>query len=116
MLAQGYETRSTLSTTQLTQNVWARRLKEARLAAGLSQRALGVAAGIDESVASTRINRYEVGVHAPDFGTSVRIAAVLNLPVAFLYCDVDELAEVLVALHRADLSQRAQVRDVLGLR
>lgn len=35
--------------------IFCKRLKEARLAAGLSQKKLGIAAGIDEFVASTRI-------------------------------------------------------------
>lgn len=41
--------------------IFCKRLKEARTAAGLSQKKLGIAAGIDEFVASTRINRYEKG-------------------------------------------------------
>ena len=46
--------------------IFCKRLKEARLAAGLSQKKLGIAAGIDEFVASTRINRYEKGIHEVD--------------------------------------------------
>ncbi|WP_366931802.1 hypothetical protein [Paraburkholderia xenovorans] len=38
--------------------VFGGRLKEARLRAGLSQKKLGIVAGLDPSVASTRINRY----------------------------------------------------------
>ncbi len=93
-----------ISTT--TQDVWPRRLKEARLASGLSQRELGIAAGIDPSVASTRINRYEVGVHKADFQIAVQLARVLNVPAAFLYSENDEIAAVLVALHRASAAMR----------
>jgi transcriptional regulator with XRE-family HTH domain len=39
-------------------NVFCKRLKEARLAVGLSQKKLGIAIGLDEFVASTRVNRY----------------------------------------------------------
>lgn len=99
----------------MTRGVWAKRLKQARLAAQLSQRAVGMAAGIDEPAASTRINRYEVGVHAPDFETSVRIAAALNVPPAYLYCDDDGMAEILVALYRADPLQVDRVRRALKL-
>ena len=74
--------------------VWQKRLKEARLARGLSQKQLGIEAGLDEFVASTRLNRYEVGVHAPDYPMSVRLAKVLDVPVAYLYCDNDELAKL----------------------
>lgn len=93
--------------------VWQKRLKEARLAAGLSQRQLGIDAGLDEFVASTRINRYELGVHASDYLMSVRLALVLGVPVAFLYCDNDEQAKMLVAFHRG--STQARRRALLAL-
>jgi len=92
--------------TTTAHDVWPRRLKEARLKAGLSQRALGIAAGIDASVASTRINRYEVGVHKADFQIAVHLAKVLNVPAAFLYAESDEIAAVLIALHRASATKR----------
>lgn len=38
-----------------------KRLKEARLEAGLSQKRLGIAAGVDEFVVSARMNQYETG-------------------------------------------------------
>lgn len=94
--------------------VWQRRLKEARLARGLSQKQLGVEAGLDEFVASTRLNRYEVGVHAPDYPMSVRLAKVLDVPVAYLYCDNDELARMLLAFHRAPRHARRQAMALLS--
>jgi len=94
--------------------VWQKRLKEARLAVGLSQRQLGIDAGLDEFVASTRINRYEVGVHVPDFPMSVRLAVVLNVPVAYLYCDSDELARMLIAFYRASKQARRQAMLALS--
>lgn len=93
--------------------VWQKRLKEARLARGLSQRQLGIEAGLDEFVASTRLNRYEVGVHAPDFQMSVRLAKVLDVPVAYLYCDSGEVAKMLLAFHRASKQARRQVMALL---
>ena len=94
-------------------DVWRKRLKEARLAAGLSQKQLGVRAGLDEFVASARINRYEVGVHAPDYTMAVRLAQVLDLPVAYLYCDNDELAQLMLAFHRASKAARRRAFGVL---
>lgn len=91
---------------ELLRDVWARRFKQARLESGLSQKEVGVAAGLDEFVASTRINRYEVGVHHPDYQMSVRLAAVLRIPVAYLYCDNDEMATMLIAFHRAQKGER----------
>lgn len=93
--------------------VWQKRLKEARLARGLSQKQLGIEAGLDEFVASTRLNRYEVGVHAPDFQMSVRLARVLDVPVAYLYCDGDEVARLILAFHRAPKSLRRQALTLL---
>lgn len=91
-----------------------KRLKEARLAAGLSQKQLGIEAGLDEFVASARLNRYEGGVHAPDYPMAVRMARVLGVPVAFLYCDSDELALLLLASHRATKTARRRALNVLA--
>jgi transcriptional regulator with XRE-family HTH domain len=93
--------------------VWQKRLKEARTALGLSQKQLGIEAGLDEFVASTRINRYEVGVHAPDYPMSMRLARVLRVPVAFLYCDSDEIAQMILAFHRAPKVARKQAMMAL---
>jgi len=72
-----------------------KRLKEARVAAGMSQKKLGIAAGIDEFSASPRINQYEIGKHTPDFLTLKNIAEVLSVPTAFFYTEEDELAEII---------------------
>lgn len=69
------------------------RLKQARLQKGLSQKKLGILAGIDKFVASARMNQYERGVHTPDFKTVIALSRVLEVPTAFLYCVEDELAE-----------------------
>ena len=76
---------------------WGARLKQARLAAGLSQKQLGIQAGIDEFVASTRINRYELGVHMPDYLTAQNLAKVLGVSAAFLYAPEDDVAELIFA-------------------
>ena len=94
---------------------WEARLKQARLAAGLSQKMLGIEAGIDEFVASTRINRYELGVHKPDLLIAKKLADVLNVPVAFFYTDADDdLAQLLLHYWRADTATRQQVLAWLG--
>ncbi len=79
------------------QAIFSRRFKEARRSKGLTQEKLGIAIGLDECVASTRINRYEKGIHQPDFQTLSRIAEVLEIPVAFLFAD-DELSEKILAI------------------
>jgi transcriptional regulator with XRE-family HTH domain len=95
------------------QDVWAKRFKEARLASGLSQKDVGIAAGLDEFVASARINRYEVGVHQADYPMATRLSRVLKIPVAYLYCDNDEMASVLLAFHRATKEVRRAAAKVL---
>ena len=90
--------------------VFARRLAQARLRAGLSQRQVGVLAGLDPSVASPRINQYERGKHEPQLRTAKRLAEVLGIPAAFLYTEDDLLAQVLLRWN--DLTDR-QKKDVL---
>ena len=75
--------------------VQSRRLRQAGEAAGLSQKILGIQAGLDEFVASTRVNRYETGVHQPDLQTLKRLAKVLGLPVAYFYAEDDGLARLI---------------------
>lgn len=76
--------------------VFSRRLKCARTAAGLTQFGLGVAAGVDEYSASPRINQYERGIHSPDQGTARRLAEVLCVPVSYLFEPNDQLAEFIL--------------------
>jgi transcriptional regulator with XRE-family HTH domain len=81
-------------------SVFGKRLKEARLEAGLSQKQLGIEAGLDAFVASTRINRYELGIHKTDYAFANRLAAVLRVPVAFFYADDVELARLIFLFGR----------------
>lgn len=74
-------------------SIVSKRLGEARLRSGLSQKRLGILAGMDEFSASPRINQYERGKHIPDLGTVERIAKVLGVPSAFFYAVEDDLAE-----------------------
>ncbi|WP_132969376.1 helix-turn-helix domain-containing protein [Vibrio crassostreae] len=73
------------------------RLKEARKKAKLSQKALGVRIGMDESSASARMNQYEKGKHTPDINTLKRIAEELNVPLSYFFCE-DENSAKLVCL------------------
>jgi transcriptional regulator with XRE-family HTH domain len=96
-----------------TKRNWAYRLKEARLAAGLSQKALGIAASIDPFVASSRINRYELGVHEPDHQTATRLAKALGVPTAYLFCEDDELAEVIQYFHKLPAAKKLSAKKML---
>ncbi|WP_392553571.1 helix-turn-helix domain-containing protein [Orbus wheelerorum] len=72
------------------------RLKHIRLERGFSQKELGKLAGIDEFVASTRINRYEQGIHEADLETAGKLAQALNVPLAYFYADDDKLADMIL--------------------
>lgn len=61
----------------------------------LSQKDLGIAAGMDEFSASARMNQYEVGKRTPDYSTLKRIAKVLGYPPAYFYTEDDLMAEII---------------------
>lgn len=73
-----------------------KRLKQARQKAEISQKNLGILAGIEESNASAVMNQYERDTHIPKFATVRNIARQLNVPTAYFYADEDELAELLL--------------------
>ncbi len=87
----------------------AKRLKQARTRIGLSQRQLGIEAGIDAFSASPRINQYEKGKHTPDFATAQRLAAVLGIPTPFLYAEDETLADIILAISHMGMKDRRKV-------
>ena len=91
----------------------AKRLKQARQRAGLTQERLGILAGIDEMSASARMNQYERGKHAPDWLTVQRLAAVLQVPVAYFYADDDDAAELLLAFYALPLEAREEAVNAI---
>ncbi len=54
-------------------------------------------AGMDESSASGRMNHYEKGRHIPDIDMLHKLAAVLDVPISYFFCE-DELSAELVCL------------------
>ncbi|MEN9432517.1 MAG: hypothetical protein RLZZ422_106 [Pseudomonadota bacterium] len=81
------------------QSLFGRRLRAARIQAGLAQDRLGVLIGLDEGCSSARISRYETGTHAPPFEVAQSLSIVLKVPVAYFYCPEDSLAELLMELY-----------------
>ncbi|MEO9656303.1 helix-turn-helix domain-containing protein [Marinomonas sp.] len=82
------------------------RLKEARKHARLSQRELGIQAGIHESSASPRMNQYEKGRHTPDIDTLRQIAAVLNVPISYFFYEDKVSAEIVRHLELLSLENK----------
>jgi transcriptional regulator with XRE-family HTH domain len=85
------------------------RLLEARQREQLSQKELGIQAGLDPSVASTRINRYELGVHEPDFASVQRLAETLKVPTAYLFAEDDRLARMILAFEQLSVAEKEQL-------
>ncbi|EAU0668422.1 helix-turn-helix transcriptional regulator [Salmonella enterica] len=98
-----------MNTTNHYNDIFCQRLKQARLASGLSQKRLGIAAGIDEFVASTRINRYEKGVHEPGTEIVRNLAEVLRVPLAYFYAEDDDLAELMLVFWSLSKTERTDV-------
>ncbi|NBW47898.1 MAG: XRE family transcriptional regulator [Betaproteobacteria bacterium] len=93
-----------------------RRLRQARKWAGLPQDRLGVAIGLDETTSSARISRYETGVHEPPIATARLLALELGVPLAFLYCDDDDLAAALLNLASLSATERRRLLRQLDWR
>lgn len=91
-----------------------KRLKEARIAAGLSQKGLGIAAGIDEFSASARINQYEQAKHIPDYLTLKNIGKILDCPVAYFYAEDDELAFIINQFVKLNKVGKSKVLKVMN--
>ncbi|MCT6721607.1 helix-turn-helix domain-containing protein [Acidovorax sp. K2F] len=91
-------------------NVVGRRMRSRREELGWSQEKVGVLIGIDESSARARISRYELGTHEAPVKTARQIADALGVPLAYLYCEDDEVANLLLALWK--LKPAARKRTV----
>ena len=75
---------------------------------GWSQEKVGVLVGIDESSARARISRYELGTHEAPVKTARQIAEALYVPLAYLYCEDDEVARLLLTLWTLEPAPRKQ--------
>ncbi|WP_306766562.1 helix-turn-helix transcriptional regulator [Xanthomonas citri pv. anacardii] len=75
------------------------RLREARLARGMNQAALGAVLGLEEqNSAAPRISRYERGDRMPDNESMAKLAEALELPVAYFHAASDIMAEAILVL------------------
>jgi len=91
----------------------AERLRQARQRAGISQKQLGIQAGIDEFSASARINQYERDKHVPDYDTAKRLADALNVPVTYLFADDDQIAELVLTFSLSSARKKTQILKAL---
>jgi transcriptional regulator with XRE-family HTH domain len=93
--------------------VFGRRLREARLRAGIAQDRLGIMIGLDEGCSSARMSRYENSVHEPSFPVIESIARALGLPVAYFFCDDDKLAEIMQTYTSSGEETRQHMLDAV---
>ena len=97
-----------------TSGAFGKRLREARLRAGMTQDALGVAIGLDEGPACIRISRYESGVHHPSLDVLWQLAEALQVPPAFFVTEDDRLAEMILRVFRLSRSEPQRLEEWLG--
>lgn len=69
--------------------------------------------GLEEGSAGIRISRYENNIHEPAVGISIAIAKALNVPLAYLYCESDVLADVVVNLAKLSLTELQKIQKNL---
>lgn len=86
-----------------------RRLKACRKDKKMTLEQLGVAIGLEESSASTRISRYENGIHIAEPYTVERIAQVLDVPIAYFYADNEEIADLLYYFYHLNHDQQQEL-------
>lgn len=89
-----------------TATLFGRRLRAARLAAGMSQVDLGAALNEDPNLVSPRISRYERGDREPDHATVKALADTLGVPEAYFFAASDTLAEVILLVAKLPPDQQ----------
>src|SRR3954471_8312071 len=90
-------------------NCVAKRLRQARLESGLSQKILGKEAGISLDSASARVNQFETGKHMPHIDIVEKLGQVLNVPLSYFYEKDDEVANLLLRTHRLPQRRKQKV-------
>ncbi|WAW11291.1 helix-turn-helix domain-containing protein [Oxalobacter vibrioformis] len=79
----------------------------------MTQEQLAINAGIDEFSASARMSQYESGKHFPKYEIAQRLAAVLKIPVEYLYAADDKSAKLLLFWNRLSRSKQKEALEYL---
>ncbi len=74
-----------------------KRLKEARIAAGLSQEKF---AALTDLAGKSQISNYEAGRRVASFKFITKLSEALDYPEAYFYTRDDDFAETILHLHR----------------
>lgn len=83
---------------------------------GIAQDKLGVMLGLDEHTASARISRYESGIHEPPLQTARSLAEALGVPLGYLYCDDERLAQIILAASELPPHDQEELLQALQVR
>lgn len=94
---------------------FSKRLSEARALRGLSQRALGamVDKDRDKNRGAVLINRYERERNQADMTKAAELASALDVPVAYLFAEDDDLAAAILAFAKLPADERQRMREEL---
>lgn len=63
----------------------------------------------DKANGSVRINRYEQQVNRADMDTAAALAKALDVPLAYLFAEDDEQAEMLLAFAKLSKDERSRL-------
>lgn len=63
----------------------------------------------DKNRGAVRINRYEQEVNLADMEKASELAKALNVPLAYLFAESDELAEMILAFNGLSKKEQATV-------
>lgn len=63
----------------------------------------------DKANGSVRINRYEQRVNRADMDTAATLARALDVPLAYLFAEEDDQAEMLLAFAQLSKSERSKL-------
>lgn len=81
------------------------RLRLRRKLLNLSQEAVGVSIGLDESCSRVRISRYEDGIHESNIATVKMLANALQVPALYFYCERNLIAELILIIYQLNDSK-----------
>lgn len=105
-----------MSGSRSNQSTVGRRLRQRREQLGWSLERVGVSIGLDESSARARISRYELGVHQPAEAATLALAKALRIPHAYLHCEDDRLAEIILAASQLPPADQVTLLESLANR
>ena len=66
----------------------------------------------DKANGSVRINRYEQEVNRADMDTAAALAQALEVPLAYLFAEEDDQAEMLLAFAKLSKSERVKLLNM----